>query len=190
MIFFLVHIIEFSDVHSSKPKKLISRFHFFWVVFLMTVFKCQWRKQNSTDSALENRWMDPNTGVLFDFENHFLSGSQNEWSNERKLLARLQSMCQPFQEANPGNIIGMNQLEYNQETFYNERPILGGNETFKVDCGLINPRPIDWLPPQVFDENQMVNFVSANSLYPYDLSQQKVMDYSVSGVGHKIDRWC
>lgn len=156
----------------------------------MTVFKCQWRKQNSTDSALENRWMDPNTGVLFDFENHFLSGSQNEWSNERKLLARLQSMCQPFQEANPENIIGMNQLEYNQETFYNERPILGGNETFKVDCGLINPRPIDWLPPQVFDENQMVNFVSANSLYPYDLSQQKVMDYSVSGVGHKIDRWC
>lgn len=156
----------------------------------MTVFKCQWRKQNSTDFALENQWMDPNTGVPFDFENHFQSESQNEWSNERKLLARLRSMCQPFQEANPENIIGMNQLEYNQETFYNEPSILGGNETFEVDADLINPRPIDWLPPQVFDENQMVNFVSANSLYPYDLSQQKVMDYAASGVGHKVDRWC
>ncbi|XP_058213943.1 uncharacterized protein LOC131325626 [Rhododendron vialii] len=154
----------------------------------MSVFKCQWRKQNSTDSALENQWMDPNTGVLFDFENHFLSESQNEWSNERKLLARLRSMCQPFQEASPENVIGMNQLEYNQETFYNEPSILGGNETFKVGGGIINPRPIDWLPSQVFDENQTVNFVSANSLYPYELSQQKVMDYAASGVGHKVDR--
>lgn len=124
--------------------------------------------------------MDPNTGLLMDLENHLLTESQNEWSDERKLIARLRSMCQPFQEVNPENRIGMHQLEYNQEAFYDDQSIVGGDEAFEVD---------GWLPPQIFDENQMMNFLSENSLYQYDLSQQKVMDYAATGVGHEVDRW-
>ena len=112
-------------------------------------------------------------------ENHLLGETNYECSDKGELLARVRSMDSLLEPSEIGN----NQLEYIEEKFSHYESVLVTNEHCELEGGPINPKPINWLPPQVPNENLMVQILSDDLSYPYN------NDSGVGGVGQEVDPW-
>ncbi|XP_057469052.1 uncharacterized protein LOC130758228 [Actinidia eriantha] len=174
----------------------------------MSVTDYQWRDENMNDYAFDDQrtvhWGPEENNLeniltreyqmrglaeaccnnveLANLENHLLGETNYECPAKGDLLTRLWSALLESSEY-PGNRIGNNQLECKEEKFSHDDSILVTNEHCELEGGLINPKPINWLPPQVPNENLMVQLPSDDLSYPYNNNS------GVFGVGQEVDQW-
>ncbi|KAA8545245.1 hypothetical protein F0562_020029 [Nyssa sinensis] len=122
---------------------------------------------------------NPNNALVSDIENHLLGDSQVVCSDDKNILAKVSTMCsllEPLEEANSRNIGG-------------DHSILSTTEHPRVDDEVLYPQPIHGFPPQVSNENLMMNLPSDNSSYPFVFSDAMVEDLATVDAAREACHW-